>query len=449
MLIAVGAWATLAPAALGHGRGASDIRLVSAQPLDNRLTELTLRTPAITHDTGVRVLVPRGYAAHPNRRYPTLYLLHGSGGNETDWTEMGDAEKATAGYPMIVVMPDTDQNGYYSDWYNGGAFGPPEYETYDIRELIPWIDSHYRTIAARRGRAVAGLSMGGFGALTYAARHPDLFVHVAGFSPASDTNYPPFIFLQETGNSDGDPTVNIWGDRATQEVRWRGHNPWDLAQNYRGMDISLRYGNGDQGGPYGGGDPIEAGVHAMTVGFDAKLTALHIPHLNDDYGPGGHTWPYWQRDLREELPLIMRSFRNPPRPRAVDFQAIEPSYDVFGWRVSVEREALEFSTLRRATRHGFLLSGSGSAVVKTPPRYRPGRHFVARVRTASGAHEIDRLRAGRRGRLRISLPLGPANPDQEYTAQAQLDGGTKVFTTRVRIEPAPGSRGRETAGARR
>src|SRR4051794_3277058 len=97
VLIAVGAWATLAPAALGHGAGASDIRLVSSQRLDRRLPGLPLRPPAIPPDTGVRVLPPPGSAPHPNRRYPTLYLLHGSGGSETDWTEMGDAEKATTG----------------------------------------------------------------------------------------------------------------------------------------------------------------------------------------------------------------------------------------------------------------------------------------------------------------------------------------------------------------
>lgn len=423
----------LAPAAGAQAPGPSDITLVSSHRVDQRLVELTLRTPAISHDTGVRVLLPKGYVAHPKRHYPVLYLLHGSGGNETDWTQMGNAEKATAGYPLIVVMPDTDQNGYYSDWYNGGAFGPPKYETYDIRELIPWIDSRYRTVAARRGRAVAGLSMGGFGALSYAARHPDLFAHVAGFSPASDTNYPPFIALQENGTSDGDPTVNIWGERTAQEVRWRGHNPWDLAENYRGLDISLRYGNGNPGGPYGGGDPIEAGVHAMTVGFDAKLTALHIPHVNDDYGPGGHTWPYWQRDLRQELPLIMKSYRDPRRPRAVDFTAIEPSYSAYGWRVSVERKALEFSALREATRYGFTLSGSGRALVVTPARYRPGVRFVARVRTASGHLSVERLRASPRGRLQIAVPLGQANHYQEYTPQAEANGGTKVFTTRVRI----------------
>lgn len=431
--------AAWAPGAMAAGAG--DIRVVSSKHLDPRLVQLELRTPAISHETGVRVLLPTGYRDHPNHRYPVLYLLHGSGGSDTDWTEMGDAERITTGRPLIVVMPDADQNGYYSDWFNNGAGGPPEYETYDIRELIPWIDQRYRTVAARRGRAIAGLSMGGFGSLSYASRHPDLFDHVAGFSPASDTNYLPFRGLMETGNSDGDPTINTWGPYETQQVIWRGHNPWDLARNLRGMSISLRYGNGKPGGPYGGGDPIEAGVHAMTVGYSAKLTRLHIPHINDDYGPGGHTWPYWQRDLREELPLMMRDFRKPPRrPRSVGFKAIEPRYEIYGWHVAVRRKALEFSTLSRANRHGFRLAGSGSAVVMTPPRYSAGERFVARICPDHGNAQVERLRADRKGRLRIQVPLGPANPDQEYTRQAQLDGGTKVFRTRVRIRAAEEAR---------
>jgi S-formylglutathione hydrolase FrmB len=431
----VAGWAPQAVAA-----GAGDIHVVSSKHLDRRLVQLELRTPALTHDTGVRVLLPDGYRDHPRRRYPVLYLLHGSGGSDTDWTELGNAEKITAGSPLIVVMPDTDQNGYYSDWFNNGAGGPPEYETYDIGELIPWIDQRYRAVAARRGRAIAGLSMGGFGALSYASRHPDLFNHVAGFSPASDTNYAPFQALMETGTSDGDPTINTWGPYATQEVIWRGHNPWDLARNLRGMSISLRYGNGDRGGPYGGGDPIEAGVHAMTVGYSAKLTRLHMPHINDDYGPGGHTWPYWKRDLRQELPLFMRDFRNPlHRPRSVGFKAIEPRYEIFGWHVAVKRKAPEFSTLSRATPHGFRLAGSGSAAVRTPARYAPGERFAVHVRPEHGKPLVERLRASRSGRLRIHVPLGPANPDQEYTQQAQFDGGTEVFTTRARIARASGS----------
>ncbi len=434
LLAAFGAGSAASPA-VARQPGPKDIKLVSAQRPDPRLVQLTLQTPAITHDTGVRVLLPRGYREHPKRRYPVLYLLHGSGGSETDWTEMGDAEQITAGYPLIVVMPDTDQNGYYSDWFNSGAGGPPMYETYDVHELIPWIDARYRTVAARRGRAIAGLSMGGFGALSYASRHPDLFDHVAGFSPASDTNYAPFRALQESGTSDGDPTINIWGPYETEQVIWRGHNPWDLAPNLRGMKVSLRYGNGDPGGPFGGGDPIEAGVHAMTVGYSAKLTKLHIPHLNDDYGPGGHAWPYWQRDLREELPLVMKSFHNPPpRPRTVAFKAIEPRYEIFGWNVSMKRQALEWSRLKHANHHGFVLTGSGSAVVRTPSRYPAGRGFVAQVRTQAGKRSVEHLRANRHGRVRVVVPLGPANSGQEYTPGSD----TKLFTTRVRIRRAAG-----------
>ena len=412
---------------------ASPIEQVGSEKLSDRLTELTLRTPAIAHDTGVRVLLPEGYAQHRKRSYPVLYLLHGSGGSEDDWTTTGDAEAISAGYPLIIVMPDTDQNGYYSDWYNDGAFGPPRYETYQIKQLIPWIDSRYRTVASRSGRAVAGLSMGGFGALSYATRHPDLFSHVAGFSPAANTNFAPFIALQETGSSDGMPTTGIWGERTSQEVRWRGHNPWDLASNLRGMDVTLRYGNGNPGGPFGGGDPLEAGVHEMSVELDAKLTDLGIPHINDDYGAGGHTWDYWQRDLKEELPLIMKSFATAAKPKSVNYRAIEPRYEVFGWHVAIDRTALEFSSLQNATRTHFGLAGSGDAVVKTPPRYAPRKRFAVEVRAESGDPEIERLRSSRRGRLRIEVPLGPANPDQEYTAAANLNG-TDVFTSRVSIK---------------
>src|SRR5205085_3008695 len=72
--------------------------------------------------------------------------------------------------------------GWFSDWFNGGAFGPPMWETFHITQLIPWVDANLRTVAAAEGRAVAGLSQGGFGSLSYAARHPDLFTSAAAFS---------------------------------------------------------------------------------------------------------------------------------------------------------------------------------------------------------------------------------------------------------------------------
>src|SRR3954465_284214 len=176
--------ALLAPAA--PALAADDLQLVDAKALDARVTELTLRTRALAADTHVRGMLPDGYDPSGGRRYPVLYLLHGCCDDYRSWTDKGDAEKITAGRPLIVVMPDAGQAGFYSDWYNAGAGGPPKWETFHIGQLVPWVDQTFATDARREGRALAGLSMGGFGTMSYAARHPDLFVAAASFSGAVD-----------------------------------------------------------------------------------------------------------------------------------------------------------------------------------------------------------------------------------------------------------------------
>jgi len=105
-LVASGAPASAAPA---------DATIVSEQRIDARLRELTIAAPALAAETKVRVLLPDGYRADDGRRYPVLYLLHGAGGNETDWTDDGAAARATAGRPVIVVMPDGGRAGWYTD----------------------------------------------------------------------------------------------------------------------------------------------------------------------------------------------------------------------------------------------------------------------------------------------------------------------------------------------
>ena len=145
----------------------------------------------------------------------------------------------------IVVAPDGGFSGYYSDWYNAGSGGPPMYETYDIDQLIPLIDAHFRTIASRAGRAVIGESMGGYGVMTYAVRHPDLFGAAVSMSGFVDSNYAPEIALISGGPlSQAALPDSIYGPRATQEVRWHGHNPTDLADNLRDLDIQVRSANG-------------------------------------------------------------------------------------------------------------------------------------------------------------------------------------------------------------
>jgi S-formylglutathione hydrolase FrmB len=428
-------WA--APAAHADSlEGAKAIHLVSDQQLDPRLHELTLETPALSGPSGVRVLLPDGYDSHPNRRYPVLYLLHGAVDDYRSWTDKGDAEAITAKSGLIVVMPDSGPTLGYVNWFNRGSFGPPAWETYHVDELIPWIDRRYRTIATREGRAIAGLSMGGGGAMHYAADHPDLFVYAAGYSPAVNLRDPTLIALNQAGvGADGTPSP-AYGPYATEEVRWHGENPLDLSENLRGMRLALRTGNGMPGGEFGGsGDPIEQSVHRMAVDMDARLTELGIDHVFEDYGNGSHAWPYWQKDLRTDLPLLMATFADPPAPPTrFNYDSIEDRYEDYGWRVRVARLADEFSRLEVRNGTRFALSGSGDATVSTPPKLKSGETYLVKLR---GPNDSDRLtlRADRQGSLRIPLVLGPANPDQEYSPAAQATG-TNVFTTRVRIKPA-------------
>ena len=410
------------------------LTLVEVEHINDRLLEITFETAALSAPTAVRILLPTDYEIS-DRRYPVIYLLHGAADDYRSWTDKGEAREATEGLPVIVVMPDAGFTGFYSDWHNAGAGGPPEWERYHIGQLMPWIDSHFRTIPERRGRAAMGLSMGGFGTFSYAARHPDLFVAAASFSGALDTNVGMLgegIVNQETATP-----AALWGHRVTDEVRWRARNPWDLATNLQGLQLTLRTGNGQPGGPYDNGisDPVELLVWVMSTNMHNRLVELGMPHIWDDYGPGGHTWPYWQRELRKTLPDLMSTFDNPPEPPSpFSFTAVEPTYSVYGWTVAMDRSVLEFSRLEGANMNGFHLTGSGAAIVTTAAYYLPGAAYSA---TLTGPFEGNTLAlvADPNGRLSIPLTLGPDNPYQQYTAQTRIEG-TQEFTTYVTIKRA-------------
>ena len=172
----------------------------------------------------------------------------------------------------------------------------------------------------------------------------------------------------------------------------------DLAENLRGLDVSLRTGNGQPGAGSGAGvDLIEAAVERMAVALHGRLDGLGIDHVFDDYGPGTHTWPFWQRDLRLELPLIERSFAKPPaRPRRFSFTAIQPAYSDYGWKVHIRRPALEFSRLLVEGKRRFALSGSGTAVVRTPPRFEPREAYRVTLARRAGRAGEDVARASQR-----------------------------------------------------
>jgi S-formylglutathione hydrolase FrmB len=434
--------------------------VVSERQLDPRLLAVTVSSstlegtartnPAVNGPATVQILLPAGYRQNPHRRYPVLYLLPGTGGRASDWTKFGGAEQTTSGLPLIVVIPDIDLagtgGGWCTNWYNGGAYGPPEWEAFHVDQLIPWIDRNLRTVAARDGRAIAGLSQGGFCSTSYPARHPDMFIATLSYSGAPDIAYdgaawgPSTTIINFTETVyDHVPANSMFGPRATEEINYATHDPATLADNLRGMDIMLYTGNG-QRGPLDPGPPssfastIETLVHADTLGFHARLRALGIPSYLDDYGPGTHSFPYWARDLKQSIGRVMSDFAHPPRlPSKVSYTIADPHYSVFGWGISMHRRAEEFSTLGHADGGGFALSGSGSATVLTPRGYRRGARYRVTLR-GRRIHRDEIVRTGHDGRLRIEVPLGPSNPYQEYTPQA-IVAGTKVYTTTVRIEP--------------
>lgn len=385
--------------ALAPGIARADLQVTGTTQVTPRLTEFAMTSDALAGPTHVRVLLPDGYGAQPARRYPVLYLLHGAFDDFRSWTAKGDAEAITAGAPMIVVMPDGGQGGWYADWVNRGRGGPPQWERFHLGQLVPWVDATFRTVAAREGRALAGLSMGGFGALSYAARHPDDVVAAFSFSGAVDivNNAAVAAVIAIEAPVDGGAPGDQFGDRVTHEIGWRARNPWDLAGNLRGMRLGLATGNGQRGPADGPGlpDVIEQQVRQMTLSLHRRLDALGIAHDLDDYGAGTHTWPYWQRELRDAVPVLTRTFAAPPkRPARTTFTAAEPDYEIDGWTVDHARTQLRMSTLRDAGRHGFTLRTSSPATVTTPPVYTPRRRY----RTSAGP-----VRADARGRLRFRV----------------------------------------------
>ena len=143
--------------------------------LPEGVTHRTFPSKALGRDVGYCIYLPPGYATDAARRHPVIYNLHGAGGNElhsfSSAKALHDGIVAGRWAPMILVLP----NGGSHTFYKNSADGKLPAETLIIRELIPHIDTTYRTIASRAGRAIEGFSMGGRGATRLAMKYPELF----------------------------------------------------------------------------------------------------------------------------------------------------------------------------------------------------------------------------------------------------------------------------------
>ncbi|HEX4460179.1 MAG TPA: alpha/beta hydrolase-fold protein, partial [Polyangia bacterium] len=171
----VRAWSTGVIAAIGllAGARANAAGVVVGSQQNGRIVDLQIASDALHATVATRLLLPRDWDAQPNARWPVLYLLHGAKFDKSDptpnstlWTTQTDLVAFTANSDVLIVMPEGGNDGWYSDWYNDGLGGAPGWETFHLVELRQIIEQQFRAATVR---AIAGVSMGGFGALSYAA----------------------------------------------------------------------------------------------------------------------------------------------------------------------------------------------------------------------------------------------------------------------------------------
>jgi S-formylglutathione hydrolase FrmB len=151
------------------------------------LRDVTFHSAALSRDMPYRIVMPASVA--PGQRLPVVYLLHGGDGGFRDWTNDSDvAHFAESG--LLLVMPEGGSS-YYTN-----AVDPPQdrYEDYIVSDLISDVESRFPAATERSNRAIVGLSMGGFGAVKIALRHPELFAFVGGLSSAIDVPHRAFVF---------------------------------------------------------------------------------------------------------------------------------------------------------------------------------------------------------------------------------------------------------------
>ena len=144
-----------------------------------QLKEAEFQSKSLGRTMKYRVLLPASYT-QSDKKYPVLYLLHGLYGDYTNWTRLTKIQTYAAGLELIIAMPDANDS-----WYTNSATDPQQkYEDYIVHDFLTEIETHYRVTATRDTRFIAGLSMGGYGAIKFALKNPQLFSLVGSFSGA-------------------------------------------------------------------------------------------------------------------------------------------------------------------------------------------------------------------------------------------------------------------------
>ncbi len=232
---------------------------------------------------GFNLILPRDYATS-TRRYPVLYLLHGYTDHYPAWVSYTNLAQYARSYEEIIVMPEGD-NGFYTNSYADPKLA---WEDFLILDLIPYVDGHYRTVASRQGRAIAGLSMGGFGAIKLGLKYPRMFAAVASLSGA-------LAAAQWKERPGRDPALQklldeIFGPR--ESPAREANDPFALVKKLpveERPQLYLSVGSDDF-------------LLRENREFVERLAQLKIPYEYREI-PGKHEWPVWDRQIQVLLAL--------------------------------------------------------------------------------------------------------------------------------------------------
>ncbi|HXN21623.1 MAG TPA: alpha/beta hydrolase-fold protein [Candidatus Dormibacteraeota bacterium] len=270
----------------------ASIAFADRMPATGRSDCLSVPSKILGHPVAYCVLLPPSYDADKTRRYPVLYLLHGLGDNEQVLIHSG-------GFNLIQDLWDRHQLGEFlvvspagaGSFYINSHDGHSRYEDFFIQDFLTLIQQRYRTLPGRASRGIAGISMGGYGALHLAFRHARIFGSVGAHSAALIEKLPVMNSTDSRQLTRRQFLGNVFG-APVDPIFWKQNDPIAIARsaNLAGLQIYFDCGSDDD---YG----FDAGAQAL----DKVLTSRHIPHEFHLY-PGGHSWIYFA----EHLPALLQ-----------------------------------------------------------------------------------------------------------------------------------------------
>lgn len=239
---------------------------------------------ALQRQMRYEIVLPAGYASG-QQRYPVLYLLHGWQGDETNWVKLTHLVELASRYALIIVTPQADNS-----WYVNSATNPADrYADYIADDLIAEIDGHYRTIASSHQRAIAGLSMGGYGAVLLTLRHPGMFSFTASISGAFTGPSGIEHVLPQLKQS----TDQSFGPADSQTRRENDLDTLIAAANPAETPYMLL--------DCGTADPLLPSNRHVIEELWSRGISYEYHEL-----PGAHTWSFWDNSLPNLFDVLSR-----------------------------------------------------------------------------------------------------------------------------------------------